>query len=93
MTIVTYEQNTRHIPDTKKAYHDLWYYRTIGEAERYAVNGKAVRLPVAADVTVERCVKIFPDTTQHLPALAKLFKTDEVMQLMRRTGFAARDPA
>ena len=93
MTFEMYEENVRHMLGMKKAYQDLWYYRSIGEAERHAVNGKEVCLPMATNVTVERYVKIFPDAAQHLPALAKLFQTDKVMQLMRRAGCAGRDPA
>ena len=93
MDFSSYEQNAGSILKMHKKYHDLWYYRSIGEAERYAVNGCAVALPIGAHVTAEQYRAIFPDAAQHLPNLAKRFNCDKVLTLMRRSGCGKEDPA
>lgn len=50
-------------------YHDLWYFRSFFELERYATGVKD--MPVGAQDTVNDFVRVFPDAVGHLPKLAK----------------------
>jgi len=93
MNFNMYAQNSKRILRLDKCYHDLWYMRAIGEAERYTVNGCALPLPMDDGVTVYRYAQVFPDMSGHLRALGRHFKERRVMHLMRLAGCATRDPA
>ena len=89
-----YNGNRQALAAMPSKYHDLWYLRSFFELERFAAFGKQ-RLFVGPAVTVSEFTKVFPDSVGYLTALARHFRTNTVVTVMKRLGYTRRglDPS
>ena len=84
-----YQANRSALLEMPEKYHDLWYFRSFLELERWAAYG-TVHMPMRPSVTIAEFLKVFPDSVGYLKKLAKYFDADTVVTVLRKLGYHRR---